>query len=74
MIISGCIHAAANGIISFFLWLSSIPLHMYTLALLMRVLKGLYDMKKIMYHCSKNYILIPLSQVRPTSAFRISQQ
>ena len=30
MIISGSIHVAANGIISFFLWLSSIPLYLYT--------------------------------------------
>ena len=29
MIISSCIPVAANGIISFFLWLSSIPLHIY---------------------------------------------
>ena len=27
MVISSCIHVAASGIISFFLWLSSSPLH-----------------------------------------------
>ena len=31
MIISRSIHIAANGIISFFLWLSSIPLYMYSI-------------------------------------------
>ena len=29
MILSSCIHVAANGIILFFLWLGSIPLCMY---------------------------------------------
>ena len=31
MIVSSCIHVAANGIISFFLWLSNIPLLTYTM-------------------------------------------
>ena len=30
MIIFGSIHVAANGIISFFLWLSNSPLYIYT--------------------------------------------
>ena len=29
MIIFRCIHVAANGIISFFLWLSNMPLYIY---------------------------------------------
>ena len=30
MIISSCIHVAANGMLLFFPWLCSIPLHTYT--------------------------------------------
>ena len=32
MITSGCTHAAANGIILLFLWLSSIPLYIHTVS------------------------------------------
>ena len=34
MIISRCIHVAESGIISFFLWLSDIPLYIFTTSLL----------------------------------------
>ena len=67
MVISRSIHVAANGITSYFLWLSNIPLHICTTSLAYATATATWDLSWVCkLHCSsgQRQILNLLSKAR----------